>query len=305
MTLLLVALIPKDRPELRAGVALYAVLLVVAFAVPTPMGGNAVRLGALAAGAVAVAALVPRRRVALLLIAPALLYWQWYAPADDWVHASEDPAAHAGYYTGLLGFLERQRGPLRLEIPFSDNHWESAFVAPRFALARGWERQFDRKVNPIFYKGKLTPERYRNWLQDNAVTFVALGSAPIDYSAATEARLIRSGLPFLRPVWSDRHWRVYAVTPRPPLAEGAKVTQVDSDAVELSVPRAGRVLLKMRYTPYWRIESGSGCVAPSGQWTELSVRRAGTVRLVTGFAVDRIRSRAPRCTDDGAGVSRR
>ena len=32
----------------------------------------------------------------------------------------------------------------RVEIPFTDNHWESRWVAPHVPLARGWERQVDR-----------------------------------------------------------------------------------------------------------------------------------------------------------------
>ena len=40
----------------------------------------------------------------------------------------------------------------RLEIPATQNHWETAFVAPVVSLARGWERQVDIADNPMFYE---------------------------------------------------------------------------------------------------------------------------------------------------------
>ena len=56
----------------------------------------------------------------------------------------------------------RGGGPFRVEIPFTDNHWESRWVAPHVPLARGWERQLDRERNALFYDGRpLTPARYR------------------------------------------------------------------------------------------------------------------------------------------------
>ena len=132
--------------------------------------------------------------------------------------------------TALLGFLGAQRGgPFRIEIPFTDNHWESRWVAPHVPLARGWERQVDRQRNALFYDDRpLTAARYRRWLDDNAVRFVALADAPIDYSAAREAAArARRARPYLREVWHDAHWRVFAVAGARPLASGA--ARVDRD----------------------------------------------------------------------------
>ena len=53
-------------------------------------------------------------------------------------------------------------------------------MAPSVALARGWERQLDRKANAVFYEGELTAERYHAWLRDTAVSHVALPDAPLD-----------------------------------------------------------------------------------------------------------------------------
>ena len=45
------------------------------------------------------------------------------------------------------------------------------------ALARGWLRQLDTKLNPIFYREGLNRLTYASWLADNAVRYVALPSA--------------------------------------------------------------------------------------------------------------------------------
>jgi hypothetical protein len=302
-TLLVLALLPRTQRTLRLGVALYALLLVVSGAISTPMGGNAVRLGALFAGPLAALALWPQRRRTLLLLVLPLAYWQLSSPVDDWVRASGDRSVQASYYDGMLRFLTTRPGdPFRVEIPFTDNHWESARVAggrARIPLARGWERQLDRKVNALFYDdAPLTPARYRRWLDENGVRYVALADAPIDYSAAAEAALIRARPSYLREVWRDAHWRVYEVDRAAPLARGAgaRVTAIDSDTLDLAVPRAGRILVRVRFTPYWRITHGQGCVAPAGDWTALTITTPGHVRIATDFALSRVRATAPRCT---------
>jgi hypothetical protein len=291
-TLLVIAVVWRSAsPTLRLGLILYALLLVVSEALSTPMGGNAVRLGALFAGPIAALTLWPGRRRALLLLVLPLLYWQVSAPVDDVVRASDDASVNASYYDGMLVFLhgrQRAEGPFRIEIPFTDNHWESARVAPTVPLARGWERQLDRKVNGLFYDGRpLTPQRYRRWLDENAVAYVALADAPVDYSAAAEAKLVRDGaLPYLHEVFHDGHWRVFAVDHPAPLASGgARVTRLDADALDLRVPRPGSYLVRVRFTRYWRIEGGGGCVQSAGDWVRIRATRAGTIRLRAHFAL--------------------
>jgi hypothetical protein len=292
--------VPRDARLVRIGAALYGLAMIASFAFATPMGGNVVRLGALFAGPVLAALLWRRDRRALALLVLPLLYWQWVAPVDDWARVSDDASVHERYYDGLLGFLATRGGePFRLEIPFTDNHWESRWVAPHVPLARGWERQVDRERNALFYDGRpLTPARYRRWLDDNAVRFVALADAPIDYSAAREAQLVRDGLPYLREVWHDAHWRLFAVAGARPLARGAaRVTGLGGASVRLQALRPGPVDLRVRFTPYWRIVAGRGCVSRGpGGWTRLQVDGAGPVVLKTSFALGRVRATSPRCT---------
>jgi hypothetical protein len=300
-------LVPQEARTLRIGVALYALGCTAAFLLDTPVGGNIVRLGALAAGPLAALMLWQRRRTALLLLAPFLLWWQWNAALNDVRTASGDPSVHAAYYAPLLSALDRAgaRGGAsgRIEIPFTRVHWEARHVAPHVALARGWERQLDLEVNPLFYRDQtgappLTAARYRAWLDRMAVRWVAVPDVRLDYSAKDEARLIARGLPYLRLVWRGAHWRLYEVAHSKRLADPpARVLQADTDSVTLAVPRPATVKLRMHWTPYWAVAAGDACVEPDGDWTRLRVRRAGTIHLATRFSLGRIGSRAARCED--------
>jgi hypothetical protein len=266
-TLVVLAAIPPEQKVLRIGAALYAAALVASFTIPSPMGGNAVRFGAVLAGPMLALALLPRSKRRLALIAPALLWWQWVTPVDDWARAAGDPTVQERSYDGLVAFLERQGGPpFRVEVPFTDNHWESAWLGSEVPLARGWQRQLDRRVNPLFYDDAtpLTPAAYRRWLDDNAVRFVALPDAPLDYSAQEEARLLRRGVPFLRPVYRDEVWRVWEVRDAQPLAAPGRLSDLGPDSFTIdSGARGTSTRVRIRWTPYWEVASGLGCVGPT------------------------------------------
>jgi hypothetical protein len=306
-TLLIIAVLWRPAPPVvRLGLVFYALLLVLSGVLTTPMGGNAVRLGALLAGPLAALLLWPDRRRTLALVALPFLYWQVSAPIDDVYRAGGDASVHASYYDGLLGFLSGRQGSegaFRIEIPFTDNHWESARVAPTVPLARGWERQLDRKLNGLFYDDEpLTPERYRAWLDDNAVRYVALADAPVDYSAAEEAALVRREPSYLRQVWHDDHWRVFAVARATPLAGGgARVTRVDADAVDLDVPRAGWYRVRIRWTPYWKVRENGGCVATDGDWIRVRAPDPGPLHLRIAFSPSRVGATDERCTNADEG----
>ena len=79
------------------------------------------------------------------------------------------PSSEASYYQPLVAYLEAQHTVGRVEIPFTQAHWETAYVAPTIPLARGWERQLDVADNPIFYTATpLTTTTYERWLVDEA-----------------------------------------------------------------------------------------------------------------------------------------
>jgi hypothetical protein len=301
-------LIEPDERLLRIGAALYALALVGSFALPTAVGGNADRLGALAAGPIAACALAcasRRRRLALIVLAPALLYWQANAPVADFAAAASDPSVDASYYVPLIGELHALHigygaRPARVEVVATADHWEARWLAPHVMIARGWERQLDTYRNALFYEEHtpLTAARYRAWLSANAISYVALPDAPLDYSAKAEARLVRSGsATYLREVWRSAHWRLFAVRDPAPLAQPpATLTSVGHDSFALSTPRPGAFTVRLRFTPYWALAGGSGCVSEApGGWTLVRARSAGVSHVVIGFSLARVFDHGPRC----------
>ena len=294
--------VPPRAVTLRAGLAIYALATIVVYLVDSPVGSNIARLGTFLAAPVGALLWSRRRPVLLAVAALPLLYVGWAAPVRDVVSASKDESATTGYYQPVLRFLRREAAaagpPFRTEIPFTRFHWEAWVVAAHFPLARGWERQLDIADNPLFYRGHLTAAEYNHWLHDNAIRFVAAPDAPLDYSAQDEKALIDRGLPYLHLVTRSAHWRIYAVVHPTPIASGvATLTHLGPDWLTLRARRPGAVRLRVRFTPYWALSEGSGCVAPDGRWTRLTLRRAGPVKLVTQFALDRIGASSQRCAD--------
>lgn len=305
-------LIPSDQRVLRIGALLYAVALTGSYVLPTAVGGNADRLGALIAGPLAACVLAggSRTRARLLIVlAPFLFYWQANAPAADFVSTLSNPSVNASYYAPLIGEL-RALGvgyaarPVRVEVVATADHWEARYLAPHVMIARGWERQLDTYRNGLFYEESkpLSAARYRAWLSQNAISYVALPlDAPLDYSAQAEARLVRGGgvgrIPYLREVWRSAHWRLFAVRSATPLAQPpALLTGASSDSLTVHAPRPGAYTVRVRFTPYWALASGSGCVARApGDWTEVQARRAGSLHVVIRFSLARVFSDAPRC----------
>ncbi len=319
--LIVFAAIQPEYRVLRIGTLLYAAALVGSYVIPTAVGGNVDRLGALVAGPIAACVLAGRsagRRAVLIVLAPFLFYWQANAPVADFASAAGDPAVHASYYTPLLAELRvlgvgYSARPARIEVVPTRDHWEARFVAPHVAIARGWERQLDTDRNGLFYgSAPLTPARYSAWLSEQAVAYVALPDAPLDYSAEAEARLLRGSeltgakvagagarggsSPILREVWRSRHWRLFAVSARPLAEPPGVMTRMGGDSFTLAAPRAGRFLVRVRFTPYWALSRGHGCVreAPGG-WTELEAARAGSVQVVIDFSLQRVFAHGPRC----------
>ncbi len=232
---------PRESVRLRAGVAIYGLAVIGSFLVPSPVGSNVARLGAFLAAPLATLLWWDgRRRLLAILILP-LLYLGWEAPVRDLTSASNDQSTSTQYYAPLVQFLRHQHGPpFRIEIPFTQFHWEAYVVATHFPLARGWERQLDVKDNPIFYGGYLTAASYERWLDANAVRFVAAPDAQLDYSAQAEMALIDHGLPYLHLVMRSPHWRVYAVAHATPIVDGpATLTALGPDSLTIHADRAG------------------------------------------------------------------
>jgi hypothetical protein len=292
----------RAERTLRAVVGAYLVVGTLVWLVPNPIGGNVTRLGALFGGPVLLAVLRSRRiRVTaplVVLLLAGSLWWQFQAAVRDVARSVGDRSTSSEYYKPLSSWLRTNGGGnARIEVPFTRSHWESAYLAPEFGLARGWMRQVDRARNELFYEGVLTHRRYRGWLRRNAVRYVALPDAASDYSAKREHALIASEPSYLRLRASLPHWRVYQVTRTSPLVRSngpgrARLSNVGPQSFVLAVEKPGRFVVRVRATPFWKVSGGAGCVGKAGQWTLVRADRAGLVRVSIRFSLARARRAA-------------
>jgi len=266
--------LPRAERALRIGVAVYLVAIAASFVLETPVGGNVSRLGGCLGVPLVVCALWPRRRwVSAAAIVPLVLF-QWSSAFAAVASDRSDPSARATYFDPLVRFLGAHKNPLgRVEVVPTRLHWEAAYVAPEFPLARGWERQLDTADNPLFYeRGALTPSAYRGWLLDNGVRYVALSDTALDYAGRAEARLIGAGVIGLGPAERLGHWRVFSVSGSTGLVHGpGAVTRVDANGVSVHVDAPGTVVVRIHYDPRWAVVAGAGCVRGGpGDWMTIS-----------------------------------
>jgi hypothetical protein len=311
-------LLATPRP-VRVAAFLYAVASVALFVVPTPMGDNDARLGAYI-GVPLVLCYLPRlawrrggqsdraalapvpsarpfaTRAVTAIVAICLIGWHWGGIVETLGGAANGASSGPAFYEPLIGELDllSKGKPLRVEVPPTEHHGESAYIAPTFSLARGWERQLDIAYNGLFYRsGALTSASYRSWLLSNGVSYVALANAPLDYAGTAEAALLRSRtVAGLQAVWHTAHWQLWRVLGSQGLAGApASVVALSPKAVVVRFSAAGTSVVKIRWAPSWSLAAGTGrgvCLIPApGGWTELRAAHAGQYRLlVSVFGAD-------------------
>jgi hypothetical protein len=302
-TLILVAVLPSVENRVRLGAVLYLLMCLALFAIDTPVGGNATRLGALVAAPLLALGAWGRRPAWLvgLAILP-LLYWQWVAPVRDLADSVGEPSVEAAYYDPLLAELEARAPatPFRVQVPPTRNRWEAKYVAEEFPLARGWLRQAESDDFDLFQDGNLTADSYRAWLDERGVAFVALSlDARPDYLSEDEIGLVRGGLPYLEEVWSNADWELYRVTDPAPLATAP--IRLGETGFELDAPSAGEFDVAVRWSPYYRVAEGDACVREGGEETVVDARAPGTIRVEAkpsaGGLVDALTGATETCSD--------
>jgi hypothetical protein len=209
----------------RIGCVLTAAVCLGAFFVHSPLGANAGRLPLLLSAPVLLLGSRRGRRASLaasvaVAVIAAVQTTQIVKVAYATAH---DRSTTEAYYHDVVSYLLDQPAAVRVEIPFTAQHWETAYVAEHIPIARGWERQIDRRLNPEFYdqEAPLDATTYHAWLLRNEVTHVALPDTEFDPSSAGEAQLIRNGLDYLEPVYRDRHWTVFVVEASPGLVRAS------------------------------------------------------------------------------------
>ena len=299
---------------LRVGAVVYLVGCLVCVVVRTPMGSNVERYGVLLAGPLLLCGLAGEgtpvvfgrrgrggrrltrgrsayaRSLAVAVGVCVAMVWTVWGPVRETRAVAGSRATRAAYYAPVRRFLLAHGAGLeRVEVPLTRSHWEAAMLAPRLSLARGWEKQLEERYDSVLLGAGLTAAGYRAWLQDEAVAWVALPDVPLDPSSAREGTLIRRGLPYLRQVWANGHWRVFRVVGARPLLAGAgRVTALGSDGFAVRADAPGRLLVRVHYTRYYTVVSGRACVAGApGGWTEVRARAAGEIVVGARFSLGR------------------
>jgi hypothetical protein len=224
--------------------------------------------------------------------------WAGWGPLRETLAVAGNASTHSSYYAPLERFLERRAGtPVRVEVPLTRSHWETAELAPRVSLARGWEKQLDTRYDAVLLSDGLTAAVYARWLREQAVSYVAVPDTELDPSSAREGALIRKGLPYLHEVFASRHWRIYAVAGAAAIATGpGRLTSLGHESFALQASARGSFVVRVHYTRYWTVTRGSGCVgrAPGG-WTRVLARAPGELTVRASFSVSRALGDAGAC----------
>ncbi|TXR96001.1 MFS transporter [Streptomyces sp. col6] len=273
-------LVPRDWKTVRMASAVYGTGTLLTYVVDSQIGSNVSRMAMLFAGVVLLAALpytAPRSRkwYAVVIAFVSLNAWIGFKGVDDIVRTAPT-ASWTRSLAPLVNQLQKvgaERG--RVEVVPPSSHREASALPRSVNLARGWNRQADMKRNPLFYDDTLDAINYRQWLDRWAVHYVVLPQGDPDSSGARqEAELVGQGLPYLKAIWSNADWRLFEVDSPVPLADPpATVRRADEGELTIDVKKAGRVLIRIPYSPWLALvdEDGKGLERP--QETEASKDR--------------------------------
>ncbi|MER5976931.1 MFS transporter [Streptomyces sp. NPDC001857] len=273
--------VPQDWTTVRITAAVYGTAVLLVWIVSSQIGSNITRLPMLFAGVVLMAALpfaAPKTRkwYAIVLTTAVFVGFVGFKTVDDIIHTTPR-ASWARELAPLVNELQEvgaERG--RVEVVPARSHREASALAPYVNLARGWNRQADMKRNPLFYDDTLNSANYHQWLQRWAVHFVVLPKDEPDGDGGQRERaLLQRGLPFLEQIWGDANWQLFRVKDPASLAEpNAVVQRAAQGELTVDVRKAGRVLIKIPYSPWLSIVDSEGEKLEPPQETQASKDRS-------------------------------
>ncbi|MGV9556814.1 MFS transporter [Streptomyces sp. NPDC003522] len=321
-------LVPRDWKTVRITAAVYGLGVLGVWVISSQIGSNITRLAMLFSGVVLMAALpfaVPRSRKWYAIVLSSLVFVGWigFKSVDD-VYRTTPAASWARELAPLVNELQEvgaEKG--RVEVVPARSHREASALAPYFNLARGWNRQADMERNPLFYDDTLNSANYREWLKRWAVHFVVVPrDVPDGDGGQRERELVQRGLPYLEQIWGDANWQLFQVKAPGSLAEpNAVVQRAAQGEMTIDVREAGRILIRIPYSPWLSIvdergrsleppreteasedraegepkvyDNANGCLfeteedADGDRWTVLIAPKAGTYRLAAPYQLPR------------------
>jgi hypothetical protein len=286
---IVLATVPRRCHPIRLGAGIGIAMVLLAFALPTPVGSNATRLSLLFALPIAASFVHWRTRTLTSLALITIFLVQ--LPVGIASIASLGRASGYSSYYNPVGAEIHARGPLtgRVEVPDLQGHWDSVYLARSVPLARGWLRQTDVRLNDaVFYKQRPTRTSYQQFLTDNAVQYVAVPDAELTAYGAEEVRLIDTGLDYLEPVWRNQHWTLYQVRDFASLVDSpAQVLSQHPDAIVVSVPKSSTIRIRLRWYRWLGMESTDkqACIVQDGLYVTLNTRSGGNYTFNSKFPI--------------------
>ncbi|HJQ00205.1 MAG TPA: hypothetical protein VJ851_01270 [Jatrophihabitans sp.] len=286
---IVLATVPRRCHPIRLGAGLGMVMVLLAFALPTPVGSNSTRLSLLFALPVA-ASFVHWRTRTLTLLALAAIFVVQLPVGIATIASTGRASGYSGYYNPLIAEI-RDRGPLigRVEVPDLQGHWDSVYLARGVPLARGWLRQTDVRLNDaVFYKKRPTAKSYQAFLGNNAVQYVAVPDTQLTAYGVEEVQLIATGLDYLQPVWRSTHWTLYQVRDFSPLVDSpSQVLSQHPDAIVVSVPPNSSIRVRLRWYRWLGMESQDkqACIIQDGLYVRLNTTSGGNYTFNSKFPI--------------------
>ena len=266
ISLLLIALVPKNYRAIRIASALHIVAAIATMMVQTPMGGNINRLTMFFAGPILAAVMPVDRRKLLLLVVVPLLHWQWSPSIDAVVDAPTDPTRTAEYYAPLVNVLDdlyADQGAVRVEIVPTLRHWEVAEVAPEIPIGAAGGASSTWSTTRCSTTGRSTPPPIA----------VAPPRGGVVYRGSTQRagrrRRRRGGTdrrraPYLELDRTLTDWTVYEVIhPQPIVAGPGTLLEYGVDDLVIRVDEPGTLHVAVRASPHWKLTGNAGCLAES------------------------------------------
>jgi hypothetical protein len=278
---------------LRFVFAVYLVALVLAFAIPSGVGENVIRLRYAAIPMVVLVFSLRRWEPRVLGVAALTLAISWNMTPLVWsyVHGMRDGTTTEAVWATPIDFLRANLDPsYRVEAVDTSTHSAAVYLAEAgIPLARGWYRQDDFPQNELLYD-KLGPRAYLAWLRGLGVKYVVLSNGPTDYSAHGEARLVRSGRAGLQLVFRTPDLAVYEVPHPQAIVTGPahpRIASMTESQIGVVLRAGGEYRVAVRWSPYWHASLGCLSRGDDGM-VRLTTRRAHFVRLT--FRVDASRA---------------
>jgi hypothetical protein len=248
---------------IRDVLAVYLVVVLATWAIPSGLGHDIARLRLLALPLALLIVALRGWRPLPVVVAAVVLAGAWnIAPlAAGWTRSAADHSSRAAAWTKAVAYLHRHLRPgYRVEGVDTSQHWPAWYLGGEgIPIARGWFRQDDHPFNDLFYR-RFSAYDYGIWLRRLGVAYVVLADAPPDSTSREEARLVRGGHAGLKRVLSGpvsvyafRQPRSIVTGPGRPRPE---VLSLRESQLRVHVSRGGTYHLSVRWSPYWHASTG-------------------------------------------------